>query len=118
MGRVSHSWREPWASALAESDPSKLLGRIEYAIAALERRYAEWESNPGTPAELKAIQKAIFSLERLMKQDLGRHGAVPPGATWRISDATEPNRATNSVRSDASSLFCDLDLRCSEGLDF
>ena len=60
MGRVSHSWREPWASALAESDPSKVLGRIEYAIATIERRYAEWESDPGTPAELKAIQKAIF----------------------------------------------------------
>jgi hypothetical protein len=93
MGRASHSWREPWASALAESDPSKLLGRIEYAIAVLERRYAEWESDPGTPAELKAIQKAIFSLERLMKQELGGHGAVPPGATWGISDATEPNVA-------------------------
>jgi hypothetical protein len=91
MGSVRDSWREPCASALAEFDPSKVLGRIEYAIAALERRYAEWESDPGTKAELKAIQKAIFSLERLMKQELGRHGAVPPGATGGTSDETEPN---------------------------
>jgi hypothetical protein len=93
MGRASHSWRELWASALAETDPSKLLGRIEYAIATIEKRYAEWESDPGTPAELKAIQNAICCLERLMKQELGRYGAVLPGATWRISDATEPDVA-------------------------
>lgn len=94
MGRARHSWREHWASALAESDPRKVLGRIENAITALERRYAEWESDPGTPAELTGLQKAIFSLERLMRQELERHGAVPPGATGGIADATESNVAS------------------------
>jgi hypothetical protein len=71
-----------------------LLGRIEYAIAALERRYVEWESNPGTPAELKAIQKAFFALESLMKEELGRYGAVPR-PTEGISDATEHSVAND-----------------------
>lgn len=79
MGSVRDSWQEACAAALGESDPVRLVGRIESAITALERRYAEWGSDPGTPAELKAIQKTIFSLERLMKQELGRLGEVPPG---------------------------------------
>jgi hypothetical protein len=93
MRRVPHSWREAYELALIESDSSKLIGRIEYALNALERRYSEWGTDPGTPAELRAIQECISTLERLMKQELGRHGAVPPGATWGISDATEPNVA-------------------------
>jgi hypothetical protein len=86
MRRVSHSWRKAYELALTESDPSKLIGRIEYALNALERRYSEWESNPGTPAELTAIQKCISALERLVKQtQLGRHGAV-------LSMARAPSR--------------------------
>ena len=96
MGHVRHSWREACASALGEADPNKVPGRIEYAINALERRYVEWASDPGTPAELKAIQKAIFSLERLMKEALGKYDAVPKGATGGTSDQTEPN-ATNDL---------------------
>jgi hypothetical protein len=68
MGRVPHSWREAYASALRESDPSKLIGRIEYAITAIERRHSEWGTEPGTPAELTAIQTCISALVRLMKQ--------------------------------------------------
>jgi hypothetical protein len=77
MRRVPHSWREAYELALIESDPSKLIGRIEYALNALERRYAEWGTDPGTPAELTAIQECISTLERLMKQkQLGRHRAI------------------------------------------
>lgn len=77
MRRVPHSWREAYELALIESDPSKLIGRIEYALYALERRYAEWGTDPGTPAELTAIQKCISALERLMKQQqLERPNAV------------------------------------------
>jgi len=113
MGRVRHSWREACASALAESDPGKVPGRIEYAINAMEGRYVEGASDPGTPAELKGIQKAIFALERLMKEALGRYGAVPPGATGGVQTRHIPTWRRTSVKSDASSLFSGLD-RCSE----
>jgi hypothetical protein len=66
---------------MRESDPDELIGRIEYAISAIERRYSEWEADPGSPAELKAIQKCITALRRLMKQEqLGRHNAILPTA--------------------------------------
>jgi hypothetical protein len=77
MRRVPHSWREAYELALIESDPSKLIGRIEYALNVLERRYSEWGTDPGTPAELTAIRMCISALERLMKQkQFGRHTAV------------------------------------------
>jgi hypothetical protein len=70
-------------------------------------------SDPGTPAELKGIQKAICALERLMKEALGRYGAVPPGATGGVQTRHIPTWPRTSVKSDASSLFSGLD-RCSE----
>jgi hypothetical protein len=69
MRRVPHSWREAYELALMESDPIKVIGRIEYAMYALERRYSEWTRDPGTPAELAAIEKCISALARLMKQN-------------------------------------------------
>jgi hypothetical protein len=77
MRREPHPWLEAYELALIESDPNRLIGRIEYALNALERRYSEWGNHPGTPAELMAIQKCISALERLMTQkQLGRPGAV------------------------------------------
>ena len=96
--RITHSWHAAYASALRESDPDELVGRIEYAISAIERRYSEWEADPGSPAELKAIQKCISALKRLMEQEqIRRHGAAlatasaeiqtPPRSAWpRISE--------------------------------
>lgn len=90
MGPVPHSWREAYASALRESDPSKLSGRIEYAITAIERRYSEWGTEPGTAAELTAIQACISALLRLMKQkQLGKHGAVLSTASSGSSNVTK-----------------------------
>lgn len=66
--RPPHSWHEAYASALRESDPDKFIGRVEYAISTIERRYSEWETDPGTPAELTALQKCISALVRRMKQ--------------------------------------------------
>lgn len=60
--RVAYSWHEAYTSALTESDPGKLNGRLEYALNASERRYSKWGSDPGTPAELTAIQKCISAL--------------------------------------------------------
>jgi hypothetical protein len=77
MRRLPHSWREAYELALIESDPNRLLGRIEYALNTLERRCSEWVTDPGTPAEGVAIEKCISSLKRLVKQaQLGKHSAV------------------------------------------
>jgi len=55
MRGESYPWREVCASALRETNSKKLITRIEHAIAAIERRYAEWASNPGTPDELSPL---------------------------------------------------------------
>jgi hypothetical protein len=89
MARIRHSWREACASALGESNPHELLGRIEYAITAIERRYAEWGTDPGTPAELNAIEKAIASLERQLEEKLEGYGDVPLTARWQIANASD-----------------------------
>jgi len=89
MGRVRHSWREACVAALIEPDPGKLLGRIEYAITALERRYGEWGSDPGTPAELIAIHKSLSALERRMNETLARNGDAPRRKVGEISGAAQ-----------------------------
>ena len=79
MGRIPHSWQEAYALAFRETDPAKLIGRIEYALIAIERRYSEWGAYPGTPAEMRAIQKCISALQRLMKEKrVGSHLAIVP----------------------------------------
>jgi hypothetical protein len=98
MRRVPHSWLEAYELALIESDPIKAIGRIEYAMYALERRYSGWGTDPGTAAELAAIQRCISALGRLLKQNrLGTDGAslsTPAGS----SDGTKltENRGQNA----------------------
>jgi hypothetical protein len=67
MGRTRYAWREVYVSALQEPDPGRKIALIKKATTALERRYAEWGSTPGTPAELKAIRKAISDLQGMLK---------------------------------------------------
>ena len=67
MRLTRYAWQEAYVSALRESDPRKLLACIQQATTAIEQRYAEWPSNPGNPAELKAIQRAISTLRSLLK---------------------------------------------------
>ena len=69
MGRTRYGWREVYVSALQEPDPKKRIAFIKKATTALERRYAEWGSTPGTPAELKAIRKAISDLRGMLKDE-------------------------------------------------
>ena len=76
MRRESYAWREVCALALRESNPKKLITRIESAIAAIERRYAEWASNPGTPNELRLIRQTISHLERLLQEKVLTNGSV------------------------------------------
>lgn len=95
MRRVPHSWREAYELALIESDPIKLIGRIEYAMYALERRHSEWETDPGTPAELAAIQKCIAALARLMKRTRLGTSIVTHSASARTSSGTQQNVTAN-----------------------
>ena len=67
MGRARYSWQKVYTSALRDSDPRRLLARIEQATLALEGRAAEWGIRPGTPAELKEVRKAIAALRKLLK---------------------------------------------------
>ena len=95
MRRVPHSWLEAYELALIESDPIKAIGRVEYALNAIDRRYSEWGTDPGTPAELAAIQKCISTLARLMKQNqLAADGAHLSTLT-ESSNGTEQNVSEN-----------------------
>lgn len=95
MRRIRYAWRKGFVSALRESDPKKLIGCIEQAITAIERRRSEWGEYPGTPAELKAVQKAISALETLLKEKLLTYGAVDfRRAAAGTSDAGEDGVAS------------------------
>lgn len=84
MRPASLSWREACVLALEESDPKRLTSRIDCAINALQRRYAECASDPLTPAELSAIHKTILALERLMQEKL-HEKSVPQSNTLENS---------------------------------
>ena len=86
--RIPHSWQAAYAFALRESDSGELMGRIEYAIRAIERRNSEWKTDPGSAAELKAIQSCISILQRLMKREqIRRRGEILADLTG-TSDAS------------------------------
>jgi hypothetical protein len=85
MRRVGHSWREACALAIAESDPRKFIGRIDCAITALERRYAECESDPLTPTELTEIRKSLAALERVMQDKLREYASDHSRASENVS---------------------------------
>jgi hypothetical protein len=76
MQCAKFGWREVCASALRESDPEKLITRIEHAIAALERRFAEWASNPGTSDELRLIRQTISHLQGLLQEKVLTNSSV------------------------------------------
>ena len=73
MGRARYSWQRLYASALRESDPRRLLARIEQATLALEKRAAEWGARPASSAELKEIRKAIATLRKLLKRKMAAY---------------------------------------------
>jgi hypothetical protein len=77
MGPARDSWQEACATALGESDPVRLLGLIETTMTALQSRYAEWGSDPATPAELTSILNALSALQRLMNETLTTYGEAP-----------------------------------------
>jgi hypothetical protein len=89
MARVRHTWREACALALRESDPRKFFSRIEYALTILERRYAECEFDPLTPAEMTAIRKTIHALEQAMQEKLSAVPVVDPHEKKRPAVTTD-----------------------------
>jgi len=93
MRRENYAWREVCALALRESDPKKLITRIEHAIAAIERRYAEWASNPGSPDELRLIRQTISHLEELLQEKLLTNRSVDV----RISAAPTADSAEKGI---------------------
>ena len=96
--RIAHSWHAAYASALRESDSGELIGRIEYAIRAIERRSSEWEADPGSPAELKAIQQCISALKRLMNRERARGH----GVSESVSVVQTPTRSSAPRMSEAA----------------
>jgi hypothetical protein len=61
-----YPWQAAYFAAIKESDPARLLCRVESAIEALTLRFAEWHLNPGGEAEENAIQEAIANLKKQM----------------------------------------------------
>src|SRR5215469_5626268 len=96
--RIAHSWHAAYASALRESDSGELIGRIEYAIRAIERRSSEWEADPGSPAELKAIQQCISALKRLMMREQTRGHRVFAS----VGEVATPPRSSSPRMSEAA----------------
>jgi hypothetical protein len=91
---MGHSWQEASAAALTESDPTKLLSRIEDVITAFERRYSEWGIDPGTPAELNAIRKSLSNIERLVRDKLAPYRDASLKEAGEPSDATQRSLAS------------------------
>jgi hypothetical protein len=63
-----YSWQEAYETALHAVDSKNLVGSVQRAAVIIEQRCAEWGDRPGTPAEIKAIKKALRALRRLLRE--------------------------------------------------
>jgi hypothetical protein len=64
---MSETWRDAYKDALLETDPQKILRRIEVAQAAIRRRLSEQEE-PLTKREFEDIDGALRTLRFLTKE--------------------------------------------------
>jgi hypothetical protein len=64
---MSETWRDAYKDALLETDPEKVLRRIEVAQAAIRRRLLEQEQ-PLTKREFEDIDGALRTLRFLTKE--------------------------------------------------
>jgi hypothetical protein len=64
---MSETWRDAYKDALLETDPQKVLRRIEVAQAAIRRRLSEQEV-PLTKREFEDIDGALRTLRFLTKE--------------------------------------------------
>ena len=65
-----YAWQEAFLAALRDPDPVRSTCRVQNAIAALERRFAGWDENPGSETENQAIRQAISALQTLLELHL------------------------------------------------
>ena len=65
-----YQWQPVCDAACKESDPKKLLPMLERAVVRLERRRAEWDNDPGTKAEVRAVLESISTLRERLARDL------------------------------------------------
>jgi hypothetical protein len=65
-----YGWQEAFVAALRDTDPMRSICRVESAVAALERRFAEWDEDPGSETENQAIRQAISALQTLLEMHL------------------------------------------------
>ena len=59
-----YQWQHAYNAARMESNPDKLLPLLGCAVMALERRSAEWDNEPGTKAEVRAVLESISTLRQ------------------------------------------------------
>ena len=70
MIQTGSAWQEACAAVLSESNEGKLLARVEFAINALQVRFAEWGDDPGSPEELKTILQSIRQMDQRISKTL------------------------------------------------
>jgi hypothetical protein len=78
--QYQYSWQASCLAALQESDPARLLGRIDCALTALARRSAEWSESPGPQAERKAIRRAIAALKKQLSYEATKSASAVAGS--------------------------------------
>ena len=80
-----HQWQLAYNAVRMESDSAKVFPLLWCAVMALERRSAEWDTEPGTKDEVSAVLESISTLrERLAwYRDFGK-GSLEnvPECSW------------------------------------
>jgi len=78
--QTKYSWQELYATALLETDLSKIEGRIQVAQNGIKVRLHEFSMNHGgTPEENQAIEDALHGLGVLRKEVAAWRGSKQAG---------------------------------------
>lgn len=73
--KTKYVWQERYATALLETDWSKIEEKIEVAENGIRARLHEFSTNHGgTPEENQAIQDALNGL-RVLRREVAEHGS-------------------------------------------
>jgi hypothetical protein len=59
-----YPWQSAYNAVCTESDPDNVPALLELAVVALERRSAQWDDEPGTEAEVRALLESISTLRK------------------------------------------------------
>jgi hypothetical protein len=78
--RTKYDWQELYATALLETDWSRIEEKIQTAEDAIKARLREFSMNHGgTPEENQAIEDALNGLDLLRKEVAGWQGSKQAG---------------------------------------